>query len=62
MWPLPEKSIHGEIALITGAGHGMGRLFALKLASLGAKVIVNLLLFWFACLWSEMKYCNILLL
>ena len=36
-----KKSINGEIALITGAGHGMGRLFSLRFAALGAKVVVG---------------------
>lgn len=36
----PEKSVKGEIVLITGAGSGMGRLYSLKFANLGAKIIV----------------------
>lgn len=34
------KSIFGEIALITGAGSGIGRLIALRLAKLGAKIVL----------------------
>lgn len=34
------KSIAGEITLVTGGGSGLGRLTALRLANLGAIVIV----------------------
>jgi len=34
------KSINGEIALVTGGGGGLGRLLSLRLANLGAIVIV----------------------
>lgn len=34
------KSVVGEVALITGGGSGIGRLVALKLARLGAHVVV----------------------
>ncbi|XP_066581195.1 short-chain dehydrogenase/reductase family 16C member 6-like isoform X2 [Prorops nasuta] len=37
--PLEEKSVAGEIVLITGAGHGIGRELALRYASLGATVV-----------------------
>lgn len=37
--PLPKKSVKGEIALITGAGHGIGRELALQYASEGATVV-----------------------
>jgi hypothetical protein len=31
----------GKVAIVTGAGHGLGKSYALFLASRGAKVIVN---------------------
>ncbi len=31
----------GKVAIITGAGRGLGRSHALALAALGAKVVVN---------------------
>lgn len=37
--PIPEKSVEGEIVLITGAGHGIGRELALQYASHGAIVV-----------------------
>lgn len=32
---------HGKVAIVTGAGGGLGRLYALSLGSRGAKVVVN---------------------
>lgn len=37
--PTEEKSVVGEIVLITGAGHGIGKELALRYASLGATVV-----------------------
>ncbi|XP_011864446.1 PREDICTED: short-chain dehydrogenase/reductase family 16C member 6-like [Vollenhovia emeryi] len=37
--PAKEKSVAGEIVLITGAGHGIGKKLAIGYASLGATVI-----------------------
>lgn len=35
-----SKSISGEVALVTGAASGIGRLIAIKLAALGAHVVI----------------------
>ena len=34
-----EKSLVGEVALITGAGHGLGKELAMQLSQLGVRVI-----------------------
>ncbi|EFI59347.1 MULTISPECIES: SDR family NAD(P)-dependent oxidoreductase [Comamonas] len=35
------KKLEGKIALVTGSGRGIGRAIALKLASEGARIVVN---------------------
>ncbi|XP_043285438.1 epidermal retinol dehydrogenase 2-like [Venturia canescens] len=37
--PCEERNVAGEIVLVTGAGHGIGREIALKYASLGATIV-----------------------
>jgi all-trans-retinol dehydrogenase (NAD+) len=36
----PQKDLHGELALVTGGGGGLGRLLVLRLVRLGCKCIV----------------------
>ena len=35
------QHLNGKAAIVTGAGRGVGRAYALKLAAEGAKVVVN---------------------
>ena len=35
------STLHGKVALISGSGRGIGRAIALKLASHGARIVVN---------------------
>merc|ERR1719341_1275000 len=37
--PRPLREEAGDVVLVTGAGHGMGRQLALRLASLGCLVV-----------------------
>ena len=36
-----SQELEGKVAIVTGAADGIGRLHALKLASMGASVVVN---------------------
>ena len=37
----PRRNLHGQVALVTGSGRGVGRTIAMTLAARGAQVIIN---------------------
>ncbi len=36
-----SRKLKGQVALVTGAGRGLGRAYALRLADLGADIVIN---------------------
>ncbi len=38
---MPTRTLEGQVALVTGAGRGLGRAFAERLAALGCKIAVH---------------------
>jgi NAD(P)-dependent dehydrogenase (short-subunit alcohol dehydrogenase family) len=50
---MPLVKLEGKVALVTGGGRGLGRAYALRLASIGADVVINDIDLNSAAEWNE---------
>ena len=54
--PPVKKDLRGEVVLVTGAGHGIGRCLAIQFAELGCKLVlwdINKVLYIMVCRLDE---------